>query len=266
MTPGRATDTRAELRADCAGCSGLCCVAVGFARSAEFALTKPAGRPCPHLDGDDRCAIHGELRRRGFPGCAAFDCFGAGQRVTRLAGSWRAGSAAEVFTAFDTARHLHELLWYLAEARERAEGPLAARAARLQRRITARTGEAADLAGAELTALRSAVGTLLAELSTRVRGPRPGPDHRGADLTGARLHGARLRAGTLRGALLLGADLRDADLRDADLLGTDLRGADLRGADLRGALFLTGPQLAGARGDARTRLPGHLSRPAHWPR
>lgn len=51
-------------------------------------------------------------------------------------------------------------------------------------------------------------------------------------------------------------------LASADLLGTDLRGADLRGADLAETLFLTAPQLAGARTDDTTRAPDHLPRSA----
>ena len=69
------------LRAPAGGllrCAGLCCVAPAFAASADFAIDKPAGRPCPNLRDDFRCGIHAELRERGFPGCEVFDCFGAG--------------------------------------------------------------------------------------------------------------------------------------------------------------------------------------------
>ncbi|MGH3324354.1 MAG: pentapeptide repeat-containing protein, partial [Streptomyces sp.] len=69
---------------------------------------------------------------------------------------------------------------------------------------------------------------------------------------------------TLRGARLVAADLRNADLRAADLIGADFRDADLSGADLTGSIFLTQPQLDAAKGDATTRIPGGLQRPAHW--
>jgi uncharacterized protein YjbI with pentapeptide repeats len=88
----------------------------------------------------------------------------------------------------------------------------------------------------------------------------------GADLVGARLRGADLRGASLRGALLIGADLTGADLRLADLRGADLRAAALDGADLADSLFLTQPQLAAAGGDASTRIPPSLDRPAHWSR
>jgi uncharacterized protein YjbI with pentapeptide repeats len=81
---------------------------------------------------------------------------------------------------------------------------------------------------------------------------------------GAKLRRARLRGADFRGSLLIAADLRGADLRDCDLLGADLRDARLEGADLTGCLFLTQSQVGSARGDASTRLPAALRRPAHW--
>jgi len=109
------------LRADCANCAALCCVAPGFSASADFAIDKAPGQPCPHLDAGFRCSIHAQLRPRGFPGCAAYDCFGAGQHVTQstFGGSdWRRqpGIAAEMFASFAVMRPLHELLWYVTEA------------------------------------------------------------------------------------------------------------------------------------------------------
>src|SRR3954469_23895532 len=113
-----------RLRADCARCFALCCVAPAFAASADFAIDKPAGVPCPPpAPGRDAfpCTIHARLPERGFPGCTAFDCFGAGQRVvqhTYSGTSWRAapGTAREMFAVFAVVRALHELLWYLLEA------------------------------------------------------------------------------------------------------------------------------------------------------
>ena len=48
-----------------------------------FGHDKPAHEPCRHLQADFRCTIHGQLAQSGYPGCAGFDCFGAGQRVTQ---------------------------------------------------------------------------------------------------------------------------------------------------------------------------------------
>ncbi len=267
-----------ELRADCSRCVGLCCVAPAFARSADFAVDKPAGTACAHLRADFRCGIHAELRDRGFPGCTVFDCLGAGQRVTAaFAGrDWRAPDvAAPMFAAFGVARQVHELLWYLDEARVRAPDPaLDAEWARLVD---------GDLAAPDVDAARERVGELLRRASDRVRAPagesyastprvrdsdtvswgfrrdesaiparraargggRSGRaqcpegsrpvDGRPRDYSRADLVGVRWRRADLRCVSLRGALLLGADLRGADLRLADLLGADLRGADLRAA-------------------------------
>ncbi|GGL64185.1 hypothetical protein GCM10010129_04800 [Streptomyces fumigatiscleroticus] len=265
---------RPDLRGDCERCFGLCCVALPFAASADFAIDKDAGRPCPNLAEDHRCGIHARLRDKGFNGCTVYDCFGAGQRVSQVtfAGQdWRSGPAQRaraMFEVFPVVRQLHELLRYLTEA-------LALPAARPVhaglRRALGRTerlagGTPEELAALDVAAHRQEVDVLLLRASELVRAGVRGRrrDRRGADLIGARLRGADLRGVSLRGACLIAADLTGADLRGADLIGADLRDADLTDADLTGAFFVTQPQLNAARGSAGTRLPGSLARPVHW--
>jgi hypothetical protein len=246
--------SRTDLRADCGSCVGLCCVALTFARSADFAIDKAGGEPCPNLSDDHRCTIHKDLRSKGFQGCTVYDCFGAGQEITR-----RGQSAPEMFAALPILRQLHELLWYLTEILEYDE---TAREAIARIEDVSRTP---DLTTVDVDAERAAVNDLLLETSRRIRGKQPKKkERRGADLIGARLREADLAKANLRGAYLIGADLRGADLRQADLIGADLRDTDLRGADLTGALFLTQSQVNAARGDRTTRLPKALTRPAHW--
>jgi hypothetical protein len=246
-----------SLEADCARCAGLCCVAPAFARSSDFAIDKPAGRPCPNLGDDFRCGIHDRLAERGFPGCTVFDCFGAGQQVTQVTfggRDWRSTPeiAGPMFAALPVMRQLHELLWYLTEALGLdAARPLHGEIRSALADTERLTGYAAgDLAAIDIGAHRRRVNPLLQKASELARaGAGRRPDHRGADLIGRRLRKADLRGANLRGALLIGADLRGADLRRADFTGADLRGADLRGADLTGALFLTRAQLRAARTD-----------------
>ncbi|WP_433341504.1 pentapeptide repeat-containing protein [Micromonospora sp. CA-111912] len=263
--------TGGDLRADCSRCFGLCCVAPAFAASADFAVDKPAERPCPNLGGDFRCGIHRDLRDRGFPGCTVFDCFGAGQQVAQVtfAGrDWRSApdTAARMFDTFAVMRPLHELLWYLTEAVALTPpGPLREElgaAVAQTRRLTA--GSPQELLGLDIDAHRARVNPLLSRAGELARGDRAGLDRRGAVLVAADLRRVDLVGANLRGAVLLGADLRDVDLSLADLTGADLRGADLRGADLRRALFLHQSQADAARGDHRTGLPPALARPAHW--
>ncbi|MEU4294029.1 pentapeptide repeat-containing protein [Kribbella sp. NPDC026596] len=255
--------SRTDLRADCGSCFGLCCVALTFAKSADFALDKPAGEACPNLSQDFRCTIHSKLRTAGFQGCTVYDCFGAGQEISRRAGqTWREQPGQEMFAALPILRQLHELLWYLTEALEYKAFDAEVRAAIERVEGVSRT---ADLTTIDVMAERAAVNELLLKTSQLVRGKQSKKkERRGADLIGARLRGADLAKANLRGAYLIAADLRYADLRQADLIGADLRDADLRGADLTGALFLTQSQVNAARGDQATKLPQAVSRPPHW--
>lgn len=264
---------RARLRADCASCVGLCCVVPAFAASADFAIDKKAGTPCPNLQTDSRCGIHVRLRRDGFRGCTVYDCFGAGQMVSQVTfggRTWRedGATAAQMFAVFPVMRDLHELLWYLAEALDLEPAhPIHTALARTYDDVDALTRLAPDaLAAVDVNAVREPANVLLQRASGLARAATgiTGPDRRGADLVGARLAHADLRGAVLRGAHLIGADLRGADLRGADLTGADLRGADLTGADLTGALFVTQAQLDAATGDGGTRLPARRTRPSHW--
>jgi pentapeptide repeat protein len=254
---------RTDLRADCSSCFGLCCVALTFSKSADFAIDKPAGEACPNLSEDFRCTIHSKLRPEGFQGCTVYDCFGAGQEISRRAGkSWREQPGEQMFAALPILRQLHELLWYLTEALEYKAFDAEVLAA--IERVESVAGTA-DLTKVDVIAERAVVNELLLKTSQFVRGRQSKKkERRGADLMGKRLRGADLAKANLRGAYLIGADLRDADLRQADLIGADLRDADLRGADLTGAMFLTQAQVNAARGDRATKLPAAVTRPSHW--
>jgi uncharacterized protein YjbI with pentapeptide repeats len=264
---------RLSLRADCERCFALCCVAPAFSASADFAISKPAGQPCPNLQPDFRCSIHDRLRPRGFGGCTAYDCFGAGQQVAQVTfggRDWRQAPeiATQMFDVFAIVRQLHELLWYLTEALTMpAARPLhdELRAARQETERLA-GGSPGALAALDVNAHRRGVNALLLRASELARAGTglAGIDHRGADLTGTDLRGAGLAGASLRGACLIGADLSGADLRGADFTGADLRGAELSGADLTGSIFLTQSQLDTAKGDSGTKLPPSLPRPAHW--
>lgn len=269
----------ADLRADCGNCFGLCCVALHFTRSAEFAIDKPAGRPCPNLAEDFGCGIHDRLRERGFSGCTVFDCLGAGQKVSQVTfggTDWRQDPqiARQMFATLPVMRQLHELLWYATEAMSICDG-LATPEAKATRtelgeardeteRLT--RGSAEDVLGVDVGSVREKVNVLLVRASELARAEVAGskPNHRNGDLIGAKLRRADLRGANLRGAFLIAADLQNADLRRADVIGADFRDANLRGADLRDCLYLTQAQLDSAKGDATTRLPDGFRRPAHW--
>ncbi len=264
---------RLSLRADCERCFALCCVAPAFLVSADFAINKSAGQACPNLRSDFRCGIHSHLRQQGFRGCTVYDCFGAGQKVSQgtFGGQdWRRNpqTAQQMFAVFAIVRTLHELLWYLSEALTlQAAWPIYGEISRALEETERLTSYGPDaLMALDVAAHRREVSALLLHTSELVRteSKRKNKDYRGADLIGANLKGANLRGATLRGAYLIGADLSGADLRMADLIGVDFRDANLSGADLSGSIFLIQSQLDAAKGDAATKLPPSLTRPAHW--
>ncbi len=205
---------RLSLQADCGQCFGLCCVSLPFAASSDFAFDKAADEPCTHLQQDFRCAIHAQLRERGFSGCTAFDCLGAGQQVSQVTfggRGWRQdpSSAPQMFAVFRVMRQLHELLAYLSEALS-LPGAAAlhpALGAALDQVQDITLGSAEELLALDVAPLRGGVSELLLEASQLVRAPfaPAAPDHRGADLVGADLSGAHLRGASLRGALLVAA-------------------------------------------------------------
>jgi uncharacterized protein YjbI with pentapeptide repeats len=261
-----------DLRADCGRCFALCCVAPTFAVSADFAINKKAGKPCPNLQSDFRCGIHTQLRQQGFRGCTVYDCFGAGQKVSQVTfggRDWRQNphTAAQMFRVFSVMRSLHELLWYLAEALTlHAAASLhdeLQRALAETERLT--HGSADGLAQLDMAAHGREVNRLLLRASELARAEiQPQKDLTRADLIGANLEGTDLRGANLREAYLIAADLRNADLRMADVIGADFRDTDLSGADLTECIFLIQSQLDAAKGAAATKLPPAFTRPAHW--
>ena len=280
-----------SLAADCSRCVGLCCVAPAFAASADFAFSKPAGVACRHLAADASCTIHDRLIPSGFPGCVAYDCFGAGQRVVALFGG--GPRSAPMLSAYETVRQLHELLWYVADALSRPPAaPVHAALADARRAIEAAiAGGPSSIEATDPAAHRATVAPLLRRASalTRTAVPpaagRPGMDGRrpdraspahqrpnrdatgrdlagrdlaGGDLAGRDLSGRDLAGRYLAGRDLAGCDLSRADLSTASLIGADLRGAglqvaDLLAADLRGA-NLDGADLSGALYLTRTQV------------
>lgn len=274
---------RNDLQADCKQCFGLCCVALYFSASEGFPSNKDAGDPCPNLGQDFRCGIHNDLIKCGLKGCAAFDCFGAGQKVSKVTfdgSDWRKvpESSKQMFEVFLIMKQLHELLWYLTEAMGLGQAyPIHSKLSSKRDAIEQITLTCPDLLmELDVTAQRAEVNKLLLRTSKLVRddvqnrlgqtgkwghiktfGRRP-------DFIGADLRSNDLRGANLRGACLIAADLRGNDFNGTDLIGADFRDADLRGADFSKSIFLTQVQLNAAKGDDSTKLPPTLTRPLHW--
>jgi len=168
--------TIVTLRADCAQCAALCCVAPAFDRSPAFAIDKAAGAPCQNLDACGGCVIHADRASRGFSGCISYDCFGAGQRVTQQMFDGRSWlTQPELLPAMSAAflamRRVHELLLLLNEAGNLPLDPAQcdARTALLSELQPADDWTPDTLAAAPLDAIAARTGAFLRSLRSHVR-------------------------------------------------------------------------------------------------
>lgn len=270
-----------NLSADCENCFGLCCVALPYGKSADFAFDKVGGTSCPNLQSDYRCGIHKNLRKKGFRGCTVYECFGAGQKVSQITyggNDWRNNPALakEMFDVFPIMQQLHEMLCYLNEALGLKDAQPIYKDLQVALEETENLTNLSpkSIIDINVPAHRATVNDLLLRTSELVRAKvsrkvnknpkNKNKINRGSDLIGANLRGVDLKGANLRGALLIASDLRGSDMRVTDLIGADLRDADLSGANLTGSIFLTQAQVNSAKGDSNTKLPPSLSFPDHW--
>ncbi|WP_242450787.1 pentapeptide repeat-containing protein [Priestia endophytica] len=266
-------EVQKALSSDCTSCFGLCCVALPYAKSADFAFDKDGGTPCRNLQDHYLCGIHDNLIQEGFRGCVAYECFGAGQKVSRIiykGKEWKGNKqyAEQMFSVYPIVQQLHEMLSYLYEAMSYEETKSIHTELREMFRETEKMTEQSpeEILHIDIAGHRAKVNMLLLQTSELVR---PQITHKkkrkySSDYIGAKLRKAKLKGENLRGALLIAADLREADLRFTDLIGADFRDADLSGADLTGSLFLTQAQVNAAKGNSHTKLPPSLKIPDHW--
>lgn len=269
------------LKIDCEKCFGFCCVALYFSASEGFPNDKDAGKPCINLQKDFSCSIHKKLREAGLKGCTAYDCFGAGQKVAQITYSgnhWlqKPELAQQMFEVFLIMRQLHEMLWYLTEARMiQNNSTIKDKLSELINETEEITKLGADsLIKLDIEKHRQKVNTLLQQTSEQVRVKALMGQKNTLickkriagrlNLIGADLRKTNLRGADLRGSLLIAANLSGTDLSGADLIGADLRDADLRGANLKDSIFITQSQINTAKGDLNTKLPISITRPEYW--
>lgn len=267
-----------DLKMDCEKCFGLCCTALYYAKSEGFPKDKEVGVPCDYLAEDFKCSVHNQLKEKGLHGCMAYECLGAGQKVSQITyegKNWRQNpkKAKEMFDVFLIMHQLHEFLWYLTEALYRTEDKrLKGEIINLRQETEDMTkGLPNELLKVEITVHRMKVNHFLMKVSEEVskkaqhlykgngnklarRREWIGADLRKKDLIGA----------NLSGTLLIAANLSGVNLNGATLIGADLRDANLCGAKLDQVLYLTQFQLDTAKGDLKTLIPPHLERPSNW--
>lgn len=107
------------FQSDCANCMALCCVALVFDRGDMFDHDKFAGSAC-HLLKGHKCSIHTELNTRGYDGCIAYECAGAGQKVSAFYDrDWREDPSQmkDILDVFAVMRDVQDLRQMLIAAR-----------------------------------------------------------------------------------------------------------------------------------------------------
>lgn len=270
-----------NTKINCEKCFGFCCVALYFSKSDGFPEDKKAGNPCINLKNDFKCAVHGELRKKGLRGCTIYDCFGAGQKVAEVTykgESWLSKSklSEEMFNVFLIMRQLHEMLWYLTQSLAMTENNDIKEKIKIVIEETISITEMApkEILKINLETHRDKVNNLLRKASKErqeklfhlrkineknKRSLGSGCNFIGVDLTKTNLIGANFA-----GALLIAANFKNTDLSGANFIGADLRDADFSGADLGNSIFLTQQQINSAKGNADTILPRELVKPSYW--
>ncbi|HEY0834516.1 MAG TPA: hypothetical protein VGE72_11465 [Azospirillum sp.] len=114
-------DLTTRFRANCSRCQALCCVALHLKPEGGFPEEKAPGVPCRHIDRKRlNCGIWRVREAHGFTGCGPYDCFGAGQLVskvmTKRGMKWPKLDPATADRCFDDMRRLmriHLMLAYL---------------------------------------------------------------------------------------------------------------------------------------------------------
>lgn len=261
-----------NLVADCQNCFALCCVALPFLQSADFACNKEGETPCTNLEENNRCSIHDDLRVKGFKGCTVFECFGAGQKVsqhTYKGKSWREDSemAKEMFHIFPIMHGLHEMLVYLYEAvyLEVTKEIHKELWQLIKETEQVSYEKASKLLVFDMLSHREKVNLSLKKVSKIVRSQAKKTRRKEKkDYIGKKLKHANFQGVNLRGAWFIAADIRGANFQYTDLIGADFRDADIRGADFTNSIFLTQVQIQSANGDKNTKLPSTLKKPDHW--
>ncbi len=262
-------DFKKKLIIDCEKCCGLCCVALYCMKSDGFPANKIAGKPCQNLMPDFRCAIHSKLVQSKMKGCLAYDCFGAGQKVTQdcfPAMNWNTHpkKANQIFDVFLVVFGLHQMLWYLIEASTLNLGEI------INSEIDALIGENErmtalvpdDILNLDVNAYRLRVNELLKEISNTIANPTKKEQNR--DFFGKDFKGADLDGKDFSMSLMIAANLEGCSLRGTNFLGADMRDVNIKNTDLSQSVFLTQMQINAAKGNSNTKLPDSLAYPKEW--
>ncbi|MFA9464954.1 MAG: pentapeptide repeat-containing protein [Velocimicrobium sp.] len=265
-------DVREELLIDCKNCSGLCCVALFFSKMDGFPKDKEAGEACVNLRPDFTCSIHSELVNRKMKGCLSYDCFGAGQKVTAKiyrGENWSSTiKKEEIFEVFLVVHKLHQMLWYLVEAKSILVAnelwEIMDELILENQTMTDQMPE--EILNIEIEQYRIRVNKVLKRVSQLVRDrycKKIGKTKK-TDLMGQSFKNENLDGEDFSMTLLIATNLEGCSLVGTNFLGADMRDTNLKNANVSESIFLTQGQINAAKGDRFTQLPARIQRPVWW--
>ncbi|MFA9378792.1 MAG: pentapeptide repeat-containing protein [Lachnotalea sp.] len=258
-----------KLKIDCENCSGLCCVALFCMKSDGFPANKESGVPCQYLMNDFRCNIHSNLASKNMRGCLAYDCFGAGQKVTQgcypnIDWQLNTNKAEEIFQVFLVVFQLHQMEWYLIEALSMAsDETLKLDIESLISENEQMTKQSPnEILHLNIEKYRLNVNQKLKKISDLI--VTDAFFKKNSDFFGKNFKCANLDRQDFSMAILIAANLEGCSLNGTSFLGADLRDTNVKNTDLSSSIFLTQMQINAAKGNENTNLPNNLSRPASW--
>lgn len=254
----------ASLHSDCKNCCGLCCCALYCAKIDGFPENKKEGIPCSHLQQDFRCDMHAQLQQRNMKGCKAYECFGAGQKITQQydPAHWLNTPAikTQMYQSFQTIYRLQEILSYLLEAETLVENKNLDKL--IQKYLEYAKVPIHEIASLPIDAYQKRVNIELKDVCKKLHcydENRKNFVYLQKDLKPIACHQKDLSMCTL-----IGCDGKKLIADSLNFLGADIRDVDFSNADLRNTIFLTQRQLNSAKGNRQTKLPNHLHIPDTW--
>ncbi|NLK95183.1 MAG: hypothetical protein GX275_08325 [Clostridiales bacterium] len=259
------------LRIDCSNCSGLCCVALFFSKMDGFPQNKEAGKACINLNKDFKCRIHSDLEKQKMKGCIGYDCFGAGQQVTKTIYSgetWLSDhkKSQKIFDVFIIIFQLHQMLWYLGEARTIifAKNLWKDIDKLINENIKICNSQEDDILKYNIEEYRDKVNNILKKVSNAVKSNFNGNKDNNRAYLGKKFKNKNFNGVDLSMSLLIAADFENCSFHGTNFLGADTRDTNFSNCDLREAIFLTQGQINSALGNSKTLLPYNLTIPSTW--
>lgn len=261
------------LAINCEECCGICCAALYYTKMDGFPEDKAAGKPCGNLRDDFKCSIHNKLMECKLKGCIAYDCFGAGQKVTQaIYGGldWKKNLklAEQMFQVFLTVFELHQMLWYLIQAGMNSSDDVLTNHIDhlIEENVKMTELSAEELFRLDLEPYRSQVNQVLKETCNLVYNNTQSSSDKqhSGNYMGKNFKKQNLDGKDFSMTLLIAANLEGCSLNAANFLGADMRDTNLKNTDLTKSLFLTQMQINTAMGNKNTRLPEYLNMPETW--